>query len=51
VPRTTSLTACSCQYLDCYGVPCRHTLLLYSIQQMACLQAVRPKALRQELPP
>lgn len=37
VPRTTSLTTCSCQYLDCYGVPCRHMLLLYSIQQMACV--------------
>ena len=37
MPRMTSLTSCSCQYLDCYGVPCRHMLLLYSIQQMACV--------------
>ena len=34
VVRVTTLDGCSCQYLTCYGMPCRHMLYLYVLQQL-----------------
>jgi len=35
VPRLTTLRSCSCQFPTCYGLPCRHMLQLYTLQQAA----------------
>jgi hypothetical protein len=32
--RVTTLDGCSCQYPICYGLPCRHMLYLYVLQQL-----------------
>jgi hypothetical protein len=32
-PRTTTLQTCSCQFISCYGLPCRHILQLHTLQQ------------------
>ena len=33
VPRRTTLQSCSCQFLTCYGLPCRHMLQVYTLEQ------------------
>jgi hypothetical protein len=37
-PRRTTLTVCSCQFPVCYGLPCRHMLILHILlQREVCL--------------
>jgi len=36
--RLTTLTQCSCQYITSTGLPCRHMLYLYTIQQVATIE-------------
>jgi hypothetical protein len=31
--RTTTLEGCSCQFMDCYGLPCRHMLRVLTLKQ------------------
>ena len=33
VPRRTTLGGCSCQFQVCYGLPCRHMLILHIVEQ------------------
>jgi len=48
--RRTTLTACSCQFLICYGMPCRHMLILYILQQRVPSAALFDPRWRQRLP-
>jgi hypothetical protein len=34
-PRRTTLRTCSCQFQVCYGIPCRHMLIVHIVQQQA----------------
>ena len=38
-PRKTTFLGCSCQFLTSTGLPCRHMLQLYILQQKALLLA------------
>ena len=33
VPRRTTLGTCSCQFQVCYGIPCRHMLIVHIVKQ------------------
>jgi hypothetical protein len=49
-PRRTTLTWCSCQFPICYGLPCRHMLILYILQQRALPLALFDARWKQRLP-
>ena len=49
-PRRTTLMACSCQFLVCYGLPCRHMLILYILQQQELSLALFDPRWKQRLP-
>ena len=39
-PRLTTFASCSCQFSDCYGVPCRHILRLHEVKQQPLTAAL-----------
>jgi hypothetical protein len=49
-PRRTTLTGCSCQYPVCYGLPCRHMLIVYILQQQELSMALFDARWKQRLP-
>ena len=49
-PRMSTLTACSCQFPVCYGLPCRHMLILYIVLQRELSLALFDPRWKQRLP-
>lgn len=39
-PRTTRRDGCSCQFMSCYGLPCRHVLRLLDVEQQPVPEAL-----------